>query len=109
MALWDAYDIMLLIKTDIYNTILEEAWLEMYTDCLSKYNILTRATIYVEKRFLSNLFCVRNAYENDDINNDFSTSSEHNLTNALTNKRKTFSVAQYSQGGRRAPSCGTEN
>lgn len=56
----------------------------MYTDGLSLFDILTKATIPTKKSLMIDLFCVQNTYENDDIDSLFIIRTEHNLTDALT-------------------------
>lgn len=58
--------------------------LEVHTDSLSLFDILSKATTSTEQRFMIDFFCVKNASDYGDIISVFFKRSEYNLADALT-------------------------
>lgn len=92
IAFGDAFDIALLMKTDIVNMMIKSIRLNRYSDSLCLFEILTKETIPIGKHLMIDLFCIKNAYTSGEIDVNFFIRSEYNLADSLTKKTKSSAL-----------------
>lgn len=88
MAFADGFNLTYAIKEDIQIMTNTEILLKMCTDILSLFDKLTKAAMQTEKRLMIDLNFVKNAYDNDKINDLYVICSEFNIAAALTKRKK---------------------
>lgn len=67
MAFADAFDQGFVIKKHLKIILQRNVTIEVFTDSLSLFNIITKSIDPTKKRLLIDLKCAKNAYESGDI------------------------------------------
>ena len=73
--------------------------IRMYTDSKSLFDTITKRSQTKEKRFMIDLFTVRQAYKNKEISNVAWVRSEYNLADAMTKTSKNDSLDRVLETG----------
>jgi hypothetical protein len=68
MALADAFDAAYSLKHDLQAMLGHEVPITIYTDSLSLFDVLTKATIPMEKRLMIDVLAIKDAYKNRELN-----------------------------------------
>ena len=83
MAFADAFDISYSIKYDLQMIAKQYIPLNMYTDNLSLFNIITRSSKTTEKRLMINLRSVKQCYQNQELDNVVHVRTKFNPADAF--------------------------
>lgn len=84
ISVLEEFDLACNIEIDVENLLALNVPLKMYTEILSICDILSKATIPAERRWTNDLCCVKNDYNNRNINEVFLNWLNHNIADALT-------------------------
>lgn len=88
MAFADAFDMSFAITHDIQTMLGKVILLQLFTDSLSSFDVLTRAKTTTEKRLMIDLKSVKESYDKNEIADIAFIRSEFNIADALTKIKK---------------------
>ena len=100
MAFADAFDMAFTIKYDMQMIMKQYIPLNMYTDSLSLFDVLTKSTTTTEKRLMIDLRSVRECYENQELDNVAHIRSQFNPADSLTKIKRNSILDQILSDGK---------
>lgn len=81
----DTFDVACYLKLDIEKATFRKTFVYIYTDRLSLFDVMTKATVTSEKKGVMIAFSsVKSAYNNDELGKRFFTRSQYEPADALT-------------------------
>ena len=84
MAFADAFDMAFVIKIDLERMLGNSIPISMVTDSLSLFDVVTRASVFAEKRLLIDIEAVKGAYKSNEIETVGFVRTSNNPADALT-------------------------
>ena len=87
MALADAFDMAYTIKFDLQAICHQQTPLTMYTDSLSLFDVLTKASMTTEKRLMIDIQCIKDFSRKMEVDDIAYVKSEYDIADPLTKIR----------------------
>ena len=84
MAFADSFDMAFMIRYDIQKMMNIRKPIMIFTDSLSLFDVITKASTTVEKRLMIDLEVVKMAYQQNEMQQMGFIRSEHNIADCLT-------------------------
>jgi hypothetical protein len=84
MALADAFDAAYSLKHDLQSILQRKIPITIFTDSLSLFDVLTKATVPREKRLMIDLMAIKCAYKNGELETIAFIRTQHNPADVLT-------------------------
>lgn len=95
MAFADGFDMAFAIRHDLQLMLSQSINILMFTDSLSLFDVLTKATVTTEKRLMIDLKTVKDSYKCQEIENICHVRSEFNPADALTKVKRNLLLEQF--------------